>query len=108
MRSAGSGGRAGPGVPGLGYPCCGQGGGRAAPGSFYCCANSRVLAGRGLAGPFIRLRSVCRVVIRSQERDNSELDFIPINSRFKCVQGTDSCGGLSRGSQNPLPFVGFP
>ncbi|XP_004940634.3 inositol polyphosphate 5-phosphatase OCRL isoform X3 [Gallus gallus] len=26
------------------------------------------------------------VVIRSQERDNSELDFIPINSRFKCVQ----------------------
>ncbi|XP_048174785.1 inositol polyphosphate 5-phosphatase OCRL isoform X3 [Corvus hawaiiensis] len=26
------------------------------------------------------------VVIRSQEKENSDLDYIPINSRFKCVQ----------------------
>uniref|UniRef100_A0A8C2SZP9 phosphoinositide 5-phosphatase n=1 Tax=Coturnix japonica TaxID=93934 RepID=A0A8C2SZP9_COTJA len=56
-------------------------------------ANSRVLAGTGLVRCFIRLRSVCRIVIHSQERENSEPDYIPINSRFKCVQGTDSRTG---------------
>uniref|UniRef100_A0A8C2T0R2 phosphoinositide 5-phosphatase n=1 Tax=Coturnix japonica TaxID=93934 RepID=A0A8C2T0R2_COTJA len=34
-----------------------------------------------------------RIVIHSQERENSEPDYIPINSRFKCVQGTDSRTG---------------
>lgn len=46
---------------------------------------------------FTSLPSVCRVVIRSQEKENSDPDYIPINSRFKCVQGTD-CWGEGRES----------
>lgn len=68
-------------------------------------ALSAVRPGRSRPGDFTRLRSVCRVLIHSQERENSEPDYIPINGRFKCVQGTASCSGLSRGSRNPLPFA---
>ncbi|XP_018769716.1 inositol polyphosphate 5-phosphatase OCRL isoform X1 [Serinus canaria] len=39
-----------------------------------------------LAGPFPSSRWEARVVIRSREKENSDPDYIPINSRFKCVQ----------------------
>ncbi|NXE84916.1 OCRL phosphatase, partial [Cochlearius cochlearius] len=35
---------------------------------------------------FTSLFSLSRVVIRSLEKENSDPDYIPINSRFKCVQ----------------------
>ncbi|XP_033919454.1 inositol polyphosphate 5-phosphatase OCRL isoform X2 [Melopsittacus undulatus] len=73
-----------------------SGGGSPGPGS---CTRGRGAAEQSVAGVELRAGrrepcvlslarrgGRCGILIQSQERDSSDLDYIPINSRFRCVQ----------------------
>ncbi|XP_021261566.1 inositol polyphosphate 5-phosphatase OCRL-1 isoform X1 [Numida meleagris] len=79
-----------PGPAGRGRPGGGQGqrGGQAAAAAAQGLLGAEVRAGRREPCVLSLAQRGGRygIVIHSQERENSEPDYIPINSRFKCVQ----------------------
>nr|XP_009671366.1 PREDICTED: inositol polyphosphate 5-phosphatase OCRL-1 [Struthio camelus australis] len=54
--------------------------------SSHCNINILLCTSRGFLWFFTSLLSVSRIIIHSQEKEYADPDYIPINSRFKCVQ----------------------
>lgn len=72
-----------------------------------CCAHRCRRTGMVLFGGFTGLFSLSRIVIQRQEKGSSDPDYIPINSRFKCVQGTELGAFFAGGGNLPL-LLGKP